>query len=103
MGLPPAWEAIWRAKGMMPRPEGHPAVIAAGLPAQPNGTGKIKGGAACGAIPADLESVTITLPLRTVNPTNNREPWWKVSKRAKAEHAAVADALAPFDGLKPAL
>jgi hypothetical protein len=71
MGLPIAWEEVFRQKGMMPRPPGHPAVLAAGLPANPNGTGRIKGSVACVGVPtADPEGTTVVVPLDLPNPLN---------------------------------
>lgn len=37
--------------------------------------------------------VCVTVPVKTVNPTNGRQDWWRVSKRIKAEHAAVLQSL----------
>lgn len=42
-------------------------------------------------------SVWVVVPVKTKNPTNNREHWRAVSRRAKQEHAAVYLALAEVD------
>jgi hypothetical protein len=43
----------------------------------------------------NLESVFEVVPVKTKNPCNNRQAWYVVSKRAKAEHAAVEAVLIP--------
>jgi len=35
------------------------------------------------------QHVVVTIPIKTKNPTNNRQHWRTVSKRIKAEHKAV--------------
>lgn len=39
--------------------------------------------------------ITVTLPLRLVNGSNERGGWWVRSKRAKAHRKAVRDAIRP--------
>lgn len=56
--------------------------------------------------PADsepAEGVFVAVKLKTKNPTNNREQYWAVAKRAKAEHEAVAAALFPHFAKRSAL
>ena len=60
-------------------------------------------GGPAGPPASGADGITVTVPVRTKNPTNTREQWWAVARRAKAEHAAVFAALAPHAGARPAL
>lgn len=53
----------------------------------------IEGKVAAAKPPATADHLCVTLPLRLVNPNNNRTGWWIVSKRNKQHHRSVAIGL----------
>lgn len=51
--------------------------------------------------PTGNAEIKVFVPVKTINPTNQRQQWWAVAKRSKEQHKAVALMLSQFDADKP--
>ncbi len=94
-GVTEAHVAEWRRRGLLDAPAPLPGSVARLVLPHRDGVG---GDAGRGLVFEERGPLTVSIGVKTKNPTNTREDWWIVSKRAKAEHKAVESALMGHEG-----